>query len=104
MAWGIAFHEGDLGWWNTALNTLFCLTVIFLSLSGLVMWWKRRPAGAARLAAPPRPAEVPYARGALLITLALSLAFPMLGLTLLAVIAVDLVVLTPIPMLKRALS
>jgi uncharacterized iron-regulated membrane protein len=104
MAWGIAFHEGDLGVWNIALNTLFCLSVIFLSLSGLVMWWKRRPAGAARLAAPPRPAEVPYAKGAILITLALSLAFPMLGLTLLAVIAIDLIVLTPIPMLKRAFS
>ncbi|AWD21525.1 PepSY-associated TM helix domain-containing protein [Fuscovulum blasticum] len=104
MAWGIAFHEGDLGLWNVALNTLFCLSVMFLGLSGIVMWWKRRPSGAARLAAPPMPAELPYAKGAILITLALSLAFPMLGLTLLAVIAVDLLVLTPIPALKRALS
>ncbi len=49
-------------------------------------------------------AECPYAKGAILITLALSLAFPMLGLTLLAVILIDLVVLSPIPALKRALS
>lgn len=103
MAWGIAFHEGDLGAWNLALNTLFCLSVIAVSLSGLVMWLKRRPAG-ARLGAPPRPVDIPYAKGALLITLALSLAFPMLGLTLLAVIVLDLVVLAAVPPLKRLVS
>jgi uncharacterized iron-regulated membrane protein len=103
MAWGVAFHEGDLGLWNIALNTTFCLGVIFLAISGLVMWWKRRPAG-SRLGAPPRPADIPYAKGAILITLALSLAFPMLGLTLLAVMVLDLVLLTAVPPLKRLVS
>jgi uncharacterized iron-regulated membrane protein len=103
MAWGIAFHEGDLGAWNLALNTLFCLSLILVSVSGLVMWLKRRPS-AARLGAPPRPTEIPYAKGALLITLGLSLAFPMLGLTLLAVILLDLVILSAVPPLKRLVS
>ena len=103
MAWGIAFHEGDLGVWNLALNTLFCLAVIVMSVSGVVMWVKRRPTG-ARLGAPPRPAEIPYAKGALLITLGLSLAFPMLGLVLLAVIVLDLVILSAVPPLKRLVS
>ena len=103
MAWGIAFHEGDLGIWNLALNTVFCLGIIFVSVSGLVMWWKRRPA-AVRLGAPPRPAEIPYGKGALLVTLALSLAFPMLGLTFLAVILLDLLILSTIPPLKRLVS
>lgn len=104
MAWGVAFHEGDMGWWNIALNTAFILAMILTSVSGLVMWWKRRPTGAARLVAPPRPEEVPYAKGAILITLALSLAFPMLGLTLLAVILLDLAVLSWFAPLRRALS
>lgn len=103
MAWGIAFHEGDLGAWNLALNTVFCLAVILMSVSGVVMWVKRRPAG-ARLGAPPRPADIPYAKGALLITLGLSLAFPMLGLVLLAVIVLDLVILSAVPPLKRLVS
>jgi uncharacterized iron-regulated membrane protein len=103
MAWGIAFHEGDLGLWNIALNTGFCLSVIAMAVSGLVLWWKRRPAG-ARLGAPPRPVDIPYAKGALLVTLALSLAFPMLGLTLLGVMALDLVVLSALPPLKRLVS
>jgi uncharacterized iron-regulated membrane protein len=68
------------------------------------MWWKRRPEGAARLAAPPRPADVPMVKGVLLAALALSLAFPMLGLTLLAVLALDVLVLSPIPALKRLVS
>lgn len=100
MAWGIAFHEGDLGAWNVVLNTAFCLSVILMAVSGVVLWLKRRPAG-VRLGAPPRPAEIPYARGAVLITLALSLAFPMLGLTLLAVMVLDLVVLSTIPPFRR---
>jgi len=103
MAWGVAFHEGDLGLWNIALNTGFCLSVMLMAVSGLVLWWKRRPAG-VRLGAPPRPADIPYAKGALLVTLALSLAFPMLGLTLLAVIVLDLVVLSALPPLKRLVS
>nr|WP_307742827.1 PepSY domain-containing protein [Gemmobacter fulvus] len=104
MAWGIAFHEGDMGLWNVVLNTVFCLCIVFLTLSGLVMWWKRRPSGAGRLAAPPRPDLVPLTRGVVLIALVLSMAFPMLGLSLLAVLAFDLIVLSSLPPLKRALS
>jgi uncharacterized iron-regulated membrane protein len=104
MAVGIALHEGQMGLWNVVLNLAFCALVVLTSVAGVVMWWKRRPAGAGRLAAPPVPADVPMVKGAVLITLALSLAFPVLGLTLLAVIALDILVLSPIPALKRALS
>lgn len=104
MAVGIAFHEGDMGLWNVALNTLFCLAVIFMSVSGVVMWWKRRPAKARRLAAPPMPRDIPLWHGAVFVGLAVSLAFPLAGLTLLAVLAIDLLVLSRIPALKRALS
>ena len=104
MAVGIALHEGQTGLWNVILNGLFCLAVVLLCVSGIVMWWLRRPAKAMRLAAPPRPQAVPLARGVMLIALLLSMAFPMLGLTLLAVITVDLVILSALPGLKRALS
>ena len=43
MAVGIAFHEGDLGVWNLVLNTVFCLSVVLVSVSGAIMWWKRPP-------------------------------------------------------------
>ncbi len=104
MAYGIAFHEGDMGNWNLALNTLFCASIIFMSTSGLVMWWKRRPAGALRFAAPPLPHDMPLWKGAVLMTLLLSLAFPMVGLTLLAVLLFDILLVARIPALKRLMS
>jgi uncharacterized iron-regulated membrane protein len=104
MAYGIAFHEGDMGVWNLVLNTVFCLSVIFLSVSGLVMWWIRRPSGAARLAAPPLPVDLPMWKGAVFLGLLVSLAFPLVGLTLLALLALDFLVLSRLPVLKRALS
>ncbi|PYC47292.1 PepSY domain-containing protein [Litorivita pollutaquae] len=104
MAVGIALHEGDMGWWNVALNTIFCLLVIFLSISGAVMWWMRRPSKAGRLAAPPMPRDMPLWQGAIFIGLAVSLAFPLAGLTLLAVLALDVLVLSRIPKLRRVLS
>ena len=104
MAWGIAFHEGDMGIWNLALNTAFCLSMIFIAVSGVVMWWLRRPSGARRLAAPPRPANLPLWKGAVLVGLFVSMAFPLVGITLLTLLALDLLVLSRIPALKRAFS
>lgn len=104
MAVGIPLHMGLMGTLSAVFNIAFCLFLIVVSLSGVVMWWKRRPAGAARLAAPPRPDLVPLTRGVVLIALFLSMAFPVLGLTLLAVLALDLLVLGAVPPLKRVLS
>lgn len=104
MAWGVAFHEGDMGLWNLALNTLFCLSMIFLPISGLVLWLKRRPEGAARLAAPPRPQDQPVWVGALVLIVALGLMFPLGGGAILAVLLLDYLVLRFVPPLRRALS
>ena len=104
MAVSTALHQGDMGWWNTIMNALFCLTVIFLCVSGVVMWWKRRPSGAKRLVAPPLPANLPLWKGAVFLMLALSFAFPMAGLTLLAVLAFDLLILSFVKPLKTVLQ
>lgn len=100
MAVGIALHQADMGLWNTVLNTLFCLAIIFLSVSGIIMWWMRRPAGEMRLAPPPMPEQLPLWKGAVFLMLVLSLAFPLVGLTLITVLALDLLVLSRIPALK----
>ena len=104
MAWGIAFHEGDLGVWNLVLNTVFCLSVIVVSLSGLVMWWKRRPSNAARLAAPPRPRDLPTWKAAAALVVVLGIAFPMAGLAILVALLVDFTLLRFMPRMRRALS
>lgn len=103
MAVGIALHEGDLGWWNVALNTVYCLGVIFLAASGVVMWWKRRPSRAFRLAAPP-PRDVPLWKGAVVIAIVLSVAFPLAGLAILGAVLIDTLVLSRLPAAKRLVS
>jgi uncharacterized iron-regulated membrane protein len=104
MAVGIAFHEGDMGAWNIALNTLFCLSMIFLPVSGLVMWWKRRPAKAGRLGAPPSPPDMPLWKGAAVLVVALGIMFPLAGAVMLTVVVLDRAVLRHLPAFRRALS
>ncbi|WP_120500679.1 PepSY domain-containing protein [Roseovarius sp. EL26] len=104
MALGVPFHMGLMGTWNFILNVVFCVAVIFVCISGVIMWIIRRPSKAARLAAPPAPAEMPFWKGAALITVLVSIAFPLLGLTLLAVLAFDVLILSNLPAVKRVCS
>jgi uncharacterized iron-regulated membrane protein len=104
MAVGIALHMGTLGLWSVLANTLFCLAVIFLCVSGAAMWWKRRPSGAMRLSPPPMPRDLTRWKGAAVLLIALSALFPMAGVTLLAVLALDYAVIRRLPALKRALG
>ncbi|WP_142781865.1 PepSY domain-containing protein [Agrobacterium sp. T29] len=104
MAVGIAFHEGDMGVWNVALVTVFCLSVIFLSVSGLVMWWKRRPTNARRLFAPAAPASMALWKTGSIVMLGVSLLFPLTGLVLVGVLIIDFLIIRHVKPMKRALS
>ncbi|PIE09580.1 MAG: hypothetical protein CSA72_11890 [Rhodobacterales bacterium] len=104
MAQGIALHKGLAGTWNYVLNLVLLAVIFMVNVTGVIMWWKRRPTGAMRLAAPPLPRDLPMWKGAILVALALSMAFPMAGISLLAVIAIDTLILVRVPALKRAFS
>lgn len=104
MAWGIALHEGDMGIWNLVLNTLFCLSVAMVSISGLVMWWKRRPDGAARLAAPPKPKGLAIWKMAAALVIGLGVLFPMAGLAILTVLVLDRTLLRVVPSVRAMVS
>lgn len=43
MAVATALHQGDLGWWNAAINLLVCAAVVLMCLAAVRMWWARRP-------------------------------------------------------------
>ncbi len=84
---GVQLHMGNyFGLANQLVMLSICIAIVVLVVSGIVMWWKRRPAG--RLAA---PARVPSARikGAIAILIAAGLAFPMLGVSALAIFLLD---------------
>jgi len=87
MAVGIALHEGTMGLWNIVLNTVYCLTVIFMVVSGIVMWWLRRPQAA--LGAPRYPRDYRIPRGILVIAIAVSLAFPLTGIAIVVFALID---------------
>lgn len=85
---GVAAHEGQLfGWQNQCLGLLTALGLIVLSISGLVMWWRRKPAGG--IGAPAALPEPAAARVVTAVTMTLGLLLPVLGLSLLMLLIVD---------------
>ena len=84
-------HMGNyFGRANQILMLIACLGVIMLSLTGPLMWWRRRPKGG--LGAPRELAPLKL-RTVALITLAMGLIFPLAGASLALVLVVDRIVL-----------
>lgn len=99
---GIALHEGRLfGWANQLLMTLACLAVLLVSLSGVIMWWQRRPRG--RVGAPRSKAAPAMWKAGLLIVLSMGLLFPLVLASLLLIVLLDQL-LQRLPALRRRLS
>ncbi|MBD2258068.1 PepSY domain-containing protein [Pseudanabaena sp. FACHB-2040] len=100
---GIAIHMGKyFGLANQLLMLLACLILIGLSISGAILWWQRRPSG--RLGAPPFPTDGNQWKVPLVIAAVLGIAFPLVGLSLVAVLLLDYLVIARIPTLQRLLN
>jgi uncharacterized iron-regulated membrane protein len=93
---GIAAHEGQLfGWANQVVSLLTTLGLVTLSVSGLTMWWRRRPQGVLGAPAPIRPVRFSAALIALLV--ALGIYFPLLGGSMILVLLLERFVLGKLP-------
>ncbi|WP_437622081.1 PepSY-associated TM helix domain-containing protein [Sorangium sp. So ce1151] len=100
---GLALHEGRyFGLANQLLMLGACVAVVLLAVTGTVMWWTRRPKG--RIGAPATPRDMPLWRGAAAIMVVLGAVFPLMGLSLLAVLALDHLLVDRIPALRRILA
>lgn len=96
IGYGIAAHEGQLfGLANQLLGVLTALGLILLSVSGYVIWWRRRPHGA--LGAPPALPEGRLTAGLGLLIVGFGLFLPVLGASLIVVALVEALVLKQIP-------
>ena len=85
---GVMLHEGKLfGSLNQIAILLVCLMILLSSVSGLVIWWKRRPQG--RLGVPPLRHALPTWKTGVLIMLGLAVLFPLVGVSLIAVWVLD---------------
>lgn len=84
---GVQLHMGNyFGRANQIVMLIACLGVVMLSVTGPVMWWRRRPKGGLGA---PRELSPLRRRTVALITLALGALFPLAGASLLLVLVVD---------------
>jgi len=88
---GIAAHEGSLfGWFNLLLGVLTCAGLILISVSGFIMWRRRKPEAA--LGAPhAMPTRIGF--GVVAITIGLALFLPLLAISLIALLVIEFVLL-----------
>ncbi|MBB5687408.1 PepSY-associated TM helix domain-containing protein [Sphingobium boeckii] len=87
---GVQLHMGNyFGRANQILMLIPCIGIVLLVVSGVIMWWKRRPAG--RLGAPPSISDVRM-KGAIALLIIAGVVMPLLGLSLIAVFLIDLMV------------
>jgi uncharacterized iron-regulated membrane protein len=97
---GIGLHEGrSLGLWSFWGAALMCAAIITMCVTGPLMWWRRRPRGAGRLGAP--RGRLPIRSTPLLAValVALGIFLPLFGVSLLAVLLLDQLVLRRVPAL-----
>lgn len=89
VEWGVAIHMGNYwGRVNQLIMLLTCIAIIALVITGMVMWWRRRPPGSLGA---PRAISAPRARNTVLVTAALLIVFPLTGLSLVLILGLDTV-------------
>jgi uncharacterized iron-regulated membrane protein len=76
---------------NQLIVLLICLMILLSAMSGVVIWWKRRPQGG--LGVPPLRHDLPKWKTAMAIMFGLALVFPLVGASLILVWALDRLVL-----------
>ena len=100
IGYGVAIHEGQMfGWFNQALGVFTGLGLIAVVVSGFVMWIKRKPAG--KLGAPARASSRRAGWGLLATLVVIGLLLPLLGGSLLLVLALDRWLIPRIPPCAR---
>jgi uncharacterized iron-regulated membrane protein len=93
---GIAAHEGQLfGFANQLVSLFTVIGLVTLSLSGLVMWRKRKPEHILGAPAAIRPAR--FSAGLVALMVLLGLYFPFLGGSMIMVILIEKFILRRMP-------
>ena len=103
VGYGIAAHEGQLfGWFNQSLGVLTAAGLCLLAVTGVIMWWRRRPDG--KLGAPEPVGSDRLALGLGVLLICFGLFLPLFGLSLILVGLIERLVLRQIPGLRAWLS
>ena len=96
---GIAAHEGQLfGWPNQLLGLLTAAGLVLLSVSGVIMWWRRRDRGVLGAPAPATHPRIGW--GLPLVVIFLGIYLPLFGASLLLVWLLEKLLLSRIPSVR----
>lgn len=84
---GVHLHQGDYGAINRWGNTAVSVALVWMSLTGLVSWWLRRPRGTGLAA--PTAVDVRWPRALIAGAVLLCLLLPLLGASVLVLLMLD---------------
>ena len=102
VAWGITLHKGSqFGLINQLASLFICLGIVFVAISGVYLWWKRKPKKG--MGAPKAPPLV-KTKSFLALMIGLGLLFPLVGLSILTVWLFDWLIIQRLPALKKWLN
>lgn len=88
LEWSIDVHMGQRwGLANQLVLLAVCGATVLMSASAAIVWWKRRPSGS--LGVPPLPSDRRVLRGVVGILAIGGIVFPLVGLSLLILLAAD---------------
>jgi uncharacterized iron-regulated membrane protein len=105
VAYGVAWHEGQLfGWFNQLVGLLTAMLLVTITISGFVMWRRRKPEGL--LGAPATPAGPAWPKGwpFRLLALFLLIWLPLFTASLVAIALFELLALPRLPRLAAWLG
>ncbi|MXP09210.1 PepSY-associated TM helix domain-containing protein [Pseudoblastomonas halimionae] len=103
VGYGIGWHEGALfGLANQLFALAILIALVTLSLSGVVMWWRRRPEG--RLGAPGPKGVLRHSWLLVGLTIVLAFVVPLFGISLALVVLADRVLLKSAPRARTVLG
>lgn len=85
--WGVSLHMGQFfGLANQLVLLAACLAMVMMCVAAIVMWWKRRPAGSIGT---PQVGAWRVPAGLIILAAAAGIFFPLVGLSMMVMAAVE---------------
>ena len=85
MEWGVAIHMGNyFGFANQILMLIPCIAIVGMVISGVVMWWRRKPE--KEFGAPPALQSPPLSWPFITTAVLMMVCFPLFGASVLLIL------------------
>ena len=81
--WVMAFHQGQFGLWNWLLMLFVALLLMFVAVSALISYLKRKPKG--KWGTPKVPAKFEVGYGVVCLIILLGIVFPLFGISVICI-------------------